>query len=128
MQLKIEGLKHTEHALRLLINGEHMWVLGIGGNLIRFSKKSESSCRVSLYSVWREAMRFVVRDLKVDARVSQTEAIKLVEKLSSRPCKVVRNNIVDEPDELDDIGRDQISYLDYMKAVTVKGLMVQASP
>ena len=91
MLLKIDGLSSAKHALQLLDMGEHLWVLGIGSSLIRFKKLSEVSYRVSLYSVWREAMRFSMRSLNVDARVSQIEAYKLVEKLGARPCKLVKN-------------------------------------
>jgi hypothetical protein len=126
--LKIDGLSSAKHALQLLDMGEHLWVLGIGSSLIRFKKLSELSYRVSLYSVWREAMRFSMRSLNVDARVSQTEAYKLVEKLGARPCKLVKNRTIDEPDMSGDVGGDEISYLEYVKAVKGSGFLVQVSP
>lgn len=126
--IKIEGLEETKNAMNLLGVGEHLWVQGIGGNLIRFGKLSEANYRVTLYSVWREAARFLVKSLRVDARVNHAEAFRLVKKLGARPCKVVKSRVIDEPEASGEYGDRELSYQDYVKAVRDKGLLVQVNP
>lgn len=101
---------------------------GIGSNLIRFSKSSEANYRVTLYSVWRDATRFLVKNLKVDAKVSQAEAFRLVKKLGARPCKVVKSRVIDESGAICESVGIELSYNDYVKEAIEKGLMVQVNP
>lgn len=126
--IKIEGLRNTENAMHLLGLGEHLWVQGIGSNLIRFSRLSEANYRVTLYSVWRDAARFLVKNLRVDARVNETEAYRLVKKLGARPCKVVNSRVIDESEASGEFGGREISYQDYVKEVRGEGLLVQVNP
>ncbi len=126
--IKIEGLQETRNAITLLGLGEHLWVRGIGSNLIRFSKLSEANYRVTLYSVWRDATRFLVKNLCVDAKVSQAEAFRLVKKLGARPCKVVKSRVVVEAEASNGFGDRVLSYQDYVKEAREKGLVVQVNP
>jgi hypothetical protein len=124
----IKGFSETKNAMILLSAGEHLWVKGIGSNLIRFSKLSEAGYRVTLFSVWRDSTCFLVKDLRVDARVTQAEAFRLVIKLGARPCKVVRSGFVDERGALDDFGDRELSYQDYVNEVKDKDLPMQINP
>ena len=126
--IKIEGLRETKNEMDLLGMGEHLWVKGIGSNLIRFSKLSEAKYRVTIYSVWRDAARFLVKNLSVDARVNQAEAFQLVKKLGARPCRVVKSGIVDEPEVSGEVSDVELSYHDYVKVARNKGLLVQVNP
>jgi hypothetical protein len=125
--IKIEGLSETTTALNQLGMGEHLWVRGIGDNLIRFIKLSETNYRVSLFSVWREAARFCAKNLLVDARVNQTEVLRLVKKLGARPCKVVNSGVIVEP-ALGEVSDRELSYQDYVDEVKDKGFIVQVNP
>lgn len=124
----IEGLSETKNAMIMLSVGEHLWVKGIGGNLIRFSKLSEVEYRVTLFSVWKEAARFLLKNLRVDARVTKAEAFRLLIKLGARPCEMVSSRFVDEREALDEIGDRELSYQDYVKEVRKKGLLMQVNP
>ena len=128
MLLKVEGLKNTEHAMHLLGTGEHLWVRGIGDILIYVCRLGEASYRMSVCSVERIAKRFSVKSLRVDARVSQLEAYGLVEKLGARPCKVVKNSLVDESAAFSGTSGGDLSYNDFVNAIRGMGLRVQANP
>jgi hypothetical protein len=125
--LKVEGLRSTEQAMHLLGMGEHLWVRGIGDVLICVCRLGEASYRMSVCSAERIATRFYVKALRVDARVGQVEAYRLVEKLGDRPCRVVRNSLVDEPASLGEAG-GELSYKDFVNAVRGLGLLIQANP
>jgi hypothetical protein len=128
MLLRVEGLRSTEQAMHLLSLGEHLWVRGIGDVLIYVCRLGEASFRVGVYSVERIATRFSVKKLGVDARVGQVEAYRLVEKLSARPCKVVKNTFVDGLAALGPVSSVDLSYKDFVIAVKGLGLRVQANP
>jgi len=114
--------------MNLLSTGEHLWVNGIGSNLIRFSKLSEAYYRVTLFTVWKDAARFLVKNLRVDAKVSQAEAFRLVKKLGARPCKVVKSRVVDDREASGECGDRELSYQDYVKEVRNNGLLMQVNP
>jgi len=126
--LKVEGLRSTEQAMHLLGVGEHLWVRGIGDVLIYVCRLGEASYRMSVCSVERIAKQFSVKRLMVDARVGQAEAYRLVEKLGARPCKVVKNNLVDEPAALGGASGGELSYQDFVNAVRGLGLLIQTNP
>jgi hypothetical protein len=126
--LRVEGLRGTEQAMRLLGKGEHLWVRGIGGVLIYVCRLGEASYRMSVCSAERMARRFSVKRLGVDARVGQVEAYRLVEKLGARPCRVVRNSLVDERATVGIASGGELSYEDFVSAVRGLGLRIQANP
>ena len=126
--LKVEGLRGTEQAMRLLGKGEHLWVRGIGDVLICVCRLGEASYRMSVFSAERIATRFYVKTLRVDARVGQVEAFRLVEKLGARPCRVVRNSLVDEPAAMGIASGVELGYKDFVNAVRGLGLLIQANP
>ena len=126
--LKVEGLRSTEQAMHLLGVGEHLWVRGIGDVLIYVCRLGEASYRMSVCSVERITKRFSVKRLMVDARVGQMEAYRLVKKLGARPCKVVKNNLVDKPAAFGEANDGELSYQDFVKAARCLGLQIQANP
>jgi hypothetical protein len=126
--LKVEGLRGTEQAMRLLGKGEHLWVRGIGDVLIYVCRLGEVSYRMSVFSAERIATRFYVKTLRVDARVGQMEAFRLVEKLGARPCRVVRNSLVDEPAAMGIASVVEFGYKDFVNEVRGLGLLIQANP
>ncbi len=128
MLLRVEGLRSIEQAMHQLGTGEHIWVRGIGDVLIYVCRLGESSFRVGVYSVERIATRFSVKRLRVDARVGQMEAYKLMEKLSARPCRVVKNTFIDGHIALGPANSGELSYRDFVIAVKDLGLRVQANP
>ena len=126
--MKVEGLRSTEQAMHLLGTGEHLWVRGIGDVLIYVCRLGEASYRMSVCSVERIAKHFSVKRFRVDSRVGQVEAFRLVEKLGARPCRVVKNNLVDKPAAFGEAGGGELSYQDFVKAVRGLGLQIQANP
>jgi hypothetical protein len=128
MLLKVEGLRSAKRAINLLGTGEHLWVRGIGDVLIYVCRLGEAVYRVSVCSAARIATRFCVKGLRVDARMSQVEAYRLVEKLGARPCKVVNSKLVDEPATLSEANGGELSYQDFVNTVKGMGLRVQINP
>ena len=126
--LKVEGLRSTEQAMHLLGSGEHLWVRGIGDVLIYVCRLGEASYRMSVCSVERIAKHFSVKGFRVDSRVGQVEAFRLVEKLGARPCRVVKNSLVDESAALGEAGGGELSYLDFVNRVSGLGLRIQSNP
>ena len=126
--LKVKGLKSTEQAMNLLGTGEHLWIRGIENVLIYVHRLGEVSYRICVCSVERVTTRFSVKRLGVDAKVGQMEAYRLVKKLGARPCKVVKNSLVDELEKLSETCGAELSYLDFVNAVKVLGLRVQVNP
>ena len=125
--LKIEGLRETKQAVHNLVTGEHLWVRGINDVLIYVGRLSEATYRMSVCPVNRIAKRFSVERAEVDANVSIGEVSKLIEKLGARPCRVVRNDFVEEhtPLPVHDV---VVSYADFVKMVTGFGIKVQVNP
>jgi hypothetical protein len=126
--LKVEGLRSTVQAMHLLGTGEHLWVRGIEDVLIYVCRLGETSFRVSVCSVERIARQFSVKRLRVDARVGQVEAFKIVEKLGARPCRVVKNSFVDGSTTFGEASGEELSCKDFVNAVRGFGLRVQANP
>jgi len=124
----VEGLRGTEQAMHLLGMGEHLWVRGIGDVLIYVCRLGETNYRMGVCSAERIATRFYVKTLRVDARVGQVEAYRLVEKLGARPCRVVRNSLVDERATVGIASGGELSYEDFVNAVRGLGLRIQANP
>ena len=127
MLLKIEGLKNTWQAASLLETGEHIWVRGIGDVLIFVRRLSESNFRMCLYSVDRIAKRFTINGVIVNGKVKAGEVVKLIEKLSARPCHVVGSNLIDAA-KLKEIEGLEMGYTEFVKIVQNSGIRVQASP
>ncbi len=125
--MKVDGLKSIVREMDLLGAGEHIWVRGIGEFLIYFCRLGESSYRVCICSVERVATRFSVKKSRVDARMSQVEAFRLVEKLGARPCRIVKNKLVDGSALMGGVNVE-LSYQDFVDSVRAMGLRVQLSP
>ncbi len=128
MLLKVKGLRSTEQAMHLLGTGEHLWVRGIENVLIYVKRLGEASYRIGVCSVERMATHFSVKRLSVDASVDQMEAYRLVRKLGARPCRVVKNSLVDELEGLGDSVGVELSYQDFLSSVRGLGLRVQVNP
>ena len=126
--LKVKGLKSTEQAMHLLETGEHLWIRGIENVLIYVHRLGEASYRICVCSVECVTTRFSVKRLSVDAKVDQMEAYRLVKKLGARPCKVVKNSLVDELEKLSETCGAELSYHDFVNAVKGLGLRVQVNP
>jgi hypothetical protein len=127
MLLKVEGLKSTVRTMDLLGTGEHIWVRGIGKFLIYICRLGESSYRVCICSVEKVATRFSVKKSSIDAKMSQVEAFQLVEKLGARPCRIVKNKLVEGSAFLSEASRE-LSYQEFVDSVRGMGLRVQLSP
>ena len=127
MLLKIEGLKSTWQAASLLETGEHIWVRGIGDVLIFVRRLSESNFKMCLYSVDRMAKRFTLKGVIVNGKVRAGEVVKLIEKLSARPCHVVGSNLIDIS-TLKEVEGSEMGYTEFIKMVKNSGIRVQASP
>ena len=128
MLLKVEGLRSAKRAINLLGTGEHLWVQGIGEVLIYVCRLGEAGYRVSVCSAARIATHFSVKGSRVDARMSQVEAYRLVEKLGARPCKVVNSKLVDGQVMLSEASGGELSYQDFVNTVKGMGLRVQVNP
>ena len=126
--LKIEGLNNARRAVSLLGSGEHLWIRGIGDVLIYVRRLSDSKFRLRLYSVGRVAKHFTVKGLLVNGSVKTGEVVKLIEKLSARPCRVVVSDLVDAKAPLAEVEGSEMSYLEFVKTVRNSGVLVQANP
>ena len=126
--IKVEGLGRTWKAVRTLGNGEHLWLRGIGDVLILVRRMSDSAFMMGIYSVERIARRFAVKNPLIKGRVRSREVVKLIEKLSARPCHVVNSGLVEVDDPLDDMVGQEIGFSEFIEMARGSGIQVQASP
>ena len=126
--LKVEGLRSTENAVNTLDEGEHLWVKGIGDVLIYIRRVADASYRVSVCATQKLAKHFFVIKLIVDAEVKTAETMKLIKKLSARPCCIVKNNMVEEQHDLTPDVKTDLNYSDYVSLARSLGIKVQVNP
>ena len=126
--LKIEGLNSTRQAVSQLGADEHLWVRGIGDVLIYVRRLSETTYSMCIYSAERATKRFTVKGLLVNGKVKAGVVVKLIEKLSARPCRVVGSNLVDAETQLKESESSEIDYTEFITLVKGSNIRVQASP
>lgn len=127
MLLKVEGFRGIERAMALLGIGEHLWIRGIGDVLIYVSVFQETTYRMSVFSVEKIGNHFSLKMREVDGVVHKDVALHIIKKICARPCKVVKNNLVNEPQTVDVPSKVETTYQDYIYNVEKLGLKVQVS-
>ena len=107
---------------------EHLWIRGIGDVLIYVRRLSETTYNMCIYSVEKATKRFTVKNLLVDGKVKTDEAVKIIKKLSARPCHIVGSNLVDSETRPKKYEGSEMNYTEFIKLVKGSHIRVQVNP